>query len=55
VATAPEGLVASREKEDGTLESVGFVVSVTVTVKLPFDELPLASVAVQVTTVLPTG
>ena len=35
--------------------TVGFVLSVTVTVKLSCTELPLTSVAVYVTTVEPTG
>src|SRR2546426_10266168 len=52
--TAPLGLVASTAKAGGS-DSAGAVVSTIVTKKLAVAVLPAASVAVQVTTVLPSG
>jgi hypothetical protein len=52
--TAPLGLVASTARSVGS-DSTGAVVSTTITTKLAVPVLPAASVAVQVTMVLPSG
>src|SRR5262245_1172411 len=56
VTIAPMGTSVSTEKELGT-SSTGFVWStkLTVTVNKPVSEFPCASVAVQVTVVVPTS
>jgi hypothetical protein len=55
VAVAPVGPVASTENEAGTPASAGGVVSTTVIVNEPVAMLPEASVAEQVTVVVPSG
>src|SRR6186713_1439955 len=56
VSSAPPGPVATRLiGPAGTPLSTGAVVSVTVTLKLADDVLPCESLAVQVTTVVPTA
>ena len=52
MTAAPEALVASSVILAGVPESVGAVVSCTVTLNVVCDELPDASVAVQVTSVV---
>jgi hypothetical protein len=54
LTTAPEALVASVVMAAGTVNT-GFMVSVTVTVKVAMPMLPAASVAVQVTVVMPSA
>ena len=54
VTTAPEELVASAVMFAGKFR-VGGVVSCTMTVKLPLDVLPCASVAEQLTVVVPSA
>src|SRR5215212_3726113 len=53
LALAPEELVASWVISEGTPEMVGAVVSCTVTLKVFSVLLPVSSVAVQVTVVVP--